>query len=664
MQVKTFFIVLGVLVGYFTTAQTPAPPTPDVFNVQVQGATCTFQPVLPPLAGIPGAPAPYYTYYWEFGDGAYSFEERPTHTYTTAGEYAPVLYATNHYDDGTPPGGKPKGQKTRIETASASNTAMPNVLIERTTAIAMRHIRQARANEELPVILSYQNRGKMPTNGDIFIFFNEKVFRTDHFTLNEARTPMGEIPNPAGYTLSPTLPQWGIDWALLHANAPNEGVSDLWLTPFRSAQGEQLLREATERYREQRSWRFNQLMPDEVHNMFFTLKGTQNMLSDTNAIVHFEALFIPDDPGIAPDRFEAELEIVASHDPNRIAVSDTKANFRFFRRKTLGYKVQFQNNGKGPASKVAVEIDWPQGMKQKSLKPLKWYPACPICPENAGEKLACLDTTFTKDKLIFTFKNIYLPGSKQEGVTEYDSTKGFVKYQVRPERRIPKRTIDSRASIIFDKNPPVVTNRTRTRFKRGFSPGVKLGVNFGPPDFIDGQLTGGLSFSPYRSWGVYPQLEVLGTLPTDRMGEPFSPQSDTSDIGPDEKRTVTLTTGENVIRSYQFEVPVLLRKNLTNFLGIGVGAGLAGVWEQEVQRRTVTTETYMFMQGGFTLVGPTETVVQEPFEGPLERKIRPILLADVTIGSVRSGPNLGIRYRRILGDNTAARWQATLEWKF
>jgi PKD domain len=664
MQTKILFFLITVLLGALSGTKAQTTTLPDVFTVQVQGATCTFQPQLPPLVGIPGAPQPYYTYYWEFGDGSYSFEEQPKHTYTAAGEYAPILYATNHYDDGTPPGGKPKSQKTRIDMVSTANSQPPNVLTTTASAIAMKYIRQARANEELPVIISYQNRGKMPTSGDIFLFFNEKKFSTTHFNFQEARTPMGETANPPGYSFEQSLPVSSIDWALLADHTPQAGASASWLSPYRSAQGEQLLRDATGRYREQQSWRFRQLMPGDVRNMFFTLRGTNNMLKDTNAMIHFEVVFVPDDPNIAPDRFEAELEIVSSHDPNRIAVSDTKANFRHFRRKTLGYKVQFQNNGKGPASKVEVQIDWPESLKQKSLKPLKWYPECPICPPSAPEKMACLDTTFTKKQVIFTFKNIYLPGSNQEGVEEYDSTKGFITYQVQPERRAPKRSMSSRARIVFDKNPPVVTNQARTKFKRGFSPGVKLGVNFGPSDFIDGQLTGGLTFSPYRAWGLYAQLEILGTLPIERMGEPFSTQIDTSDIGPGEKRTVKVTSGENILRSYQFEVPILIRKNFTNFFGMGVGGGLMGTWSQEIQRRRITTDTYMFMQGAWTLIGPPEVVVQPPFEGPFERQFRPFFLVDLTVGAVRSGPNLGIRYRRVLGDDTAVRWQAALEWKF
>jgi hypothetical protein len=36
-----------------------------------------------------------------------------------------------------------------------------------------------------------------------------------------------------------------------------------------------------------------------------------------------------------------------------------------------------------------------------------------------------------KQKIIFTFKNIYLPGSNQKNVKEIDSTKGFVKYSMK-----------------------------------------------------------------------------------------------------------------------------------------------------------------------------------------------------------------------------------------
>src|SRR5690606_22594499 len=82
-----------------------------------------------------------------------------------------------------------------------------------------------------------------------------------------------------------------------------------------------------------------------------------------------------------------------------------------------------------------------------------------------------------ENKIIFKFINIYLPGSNQRNVEEYDSTKGFVRYALRFNPRIDKKKSKSRTAIFFDKNEPVITNYATTRFKPGLSLGIKAGFN-------------------------------------------------------------------------------------------------------------------------------------------------------------------------------------------
>ena len=61
-------------------------PAPFVFySVKVDGATVTF------TNESKGAS----TYQWDFGDGATSTDESPTHTYPGKGKYVPTLYATS-----------------------------------------------------------------------------------------------------------------------------------------------------------------------------------------------------------------------------------------------------------------------------------------------------------------------------------------------------------------------------------------------------------------------------------------------------------------------------------------------------------------------------------------------------------------------------------------
>src|SRR5699024_8191318 len=57
-----------------------------------------FDAEMPSLRQIMGAPRAYYTYYWEFGDGNFSFEKSPKHQYEEAGDYTVRLWSTNNYD--------------------------------------------------------------------------------------------------------------------------------------------------------------------------------------------------------------------------------------------------------------------------------------------------------------------------------------------------------------------------------------------------------------------------------------------------------------------------------------------------------------------------------------------------------------------------------------
>nr|WP_262919657.1 PKD domain-containing protein [Niabella hibiscisoli] len=76
----------------------------------------SFSIKLPALTQIPGAPAPFYTYLWDFGDGHFSTAENPQHLYAKADTYEVMLYAVNNYDDGKKP--QRKTQKIQVNKSS------------------------------------------------------------------------------------------------------------------------------------------------------------------------------------------------------------------------------------------------------------------------------------------------------------------------------------------------------------------------------------------------------------------------------------------------------------------------------------------------------------------------------------------------------------------
>ena len=88
-------------------------------NPQIENNLVKFGASLRPLRQIAGAPASFYTYFWEFGDGSYSFEKEPMHVYKDTGNYDVRLYATNNYDDGKKPNTRPR----RVRVNNRSNLA-------------------------------------------------------------------------------------------------------------------------------------------------------------------------------------------------------------------------------------------------------------------------------------------------------------------------------------------------------------------------------------------------------------------------------------------------------------------------------------------------------------------------------------------------------------
>ena len=171
------------------------------------------------------------------------------------------------------------------------------------------------------------------------------------------------------------------------------------------------------------------------------------MLKDTSAIVTLRSIYVPDENYDDHTVKDTELEIVTSHDPNKMSSNGTIMNYRLVRSKKLKFKVKFQNDGEGPASTIRLEVDTPEMFDKSTLNVVDLYPNCPICPKEREVNYSCLDTLVKKDKIIFTFKRIYLPGTAQKGVTEKDSTKGFVKYEMKFGDDFHKVKTKSRTAI-------------------------------------------------------------------------------------------------------------------------------------------------------------------------------------------------------------------------
>ncbi len=590
-----------------------------------------FKPETPPLIPIAGAPKPSYSYLWEMGDGHYSKEAEPKHVYKNKGTYKAKLAVTNNYDNGKPPATRPK----IVAVNEVSNEVYQDIAsIENQNGLALQKNCDPIPDQQMEIIMSYQNMENYVTNGKLYLFYNEKQFKNNNFELVDFRTYAGEKEVKENLVASVN----DIENSDSYLASTNSLIT---AKKYRTTTVEEnldaTLQNAYKTYKNATVLECNDANPAETRNIFFTFKTTPEMIKDTSATVTMRSIFVPNRSYKNHKIKNLEMEIVTSHDPNKMGSNGSFMNYRLVRFKRVNFKTRFQNNGEGPARKILLETDIPEMFDKKTFKLEDMYPKCPICPKNEEPTTSCLDTIIKKDQIHFIFKNIYLPGSTQKNVKEIDSTKGFVKYSMKFNKDFHKVKTKSRTAIIFDKNEPILTNYATTRFKPGISIGAKAGYNIYSKLEKSESYFVGATISPFKSYRLYWQAELLNSMhlydnKTAVIDDFIGGTSGT----PRQLRRTTIAESNNNIN---WEVPLLIRYNINNFIGIGAGVQAnINVSESLEQNRTV--QNYEGPNTNFLLSTKNDSrTVSESFAN-----FKTGLLLDLTIGAARIGPSLGARY--------------------
>jgi len=643
-------------------------------NQNINGSIITLSPEMSQLRQIAGAPKAFWGNYWEFGDGNYSFKDKPKHQYKEAGNYNITLSATNNYDDGKPPTTRPKKITINSTNIDANFQNEEQNLIASHNGFRIQNNREPSPEEEMQLIISYSNDKNYTTNGKLYLFFNEKKYKAKNFDLLDIRSYHDEEEVEDGFvsllnkiqSKDKFIRSTGIETIIDKNRILHDTIRQDLLKS---------IEESKNYYYDYKVWNVNDIKENEERNMFFTLKTTPEMLKDTSAVITIRSIYIPERGKNLHKITEQEMEIVTSHDPNKMAVYQTFLNYRLVRFKRLKYKVRFQNNGEGPARLIKLNVDIPKMLDKSTLKVIDMYPKVPICPDGKEVRYSCLDTIVLKDKISFQFKNIYLPGTNQKGVKEKDSTKGFVKYSMKFGKDFHKVKSKSRTEIIFDKNDPIITNSSTSRFKPGVSIGVKAGYNYyfdsdENLDFneiksnttINTEAQGffiGATISPYKSYKWYLQSEIMASC-----------QYIKSDSFIEEERddflfsTINQTAiNSEIQKNYLDIVPVSIRYNLNSIIGLGFGPQIAiNGW----QKSTVNTNTRVFFNhNGVPEEELTDLNSQSSsvtYKKGLELNNYG-LFADITIGIARIGPSVGIRYVQNFNEPTK-QIQTYAIWKF
>lgn len=638
----------------------PTDTVPAIINYTTKEGVTEFSSELRPLRQIAGAPAPFYTYFWEFGDGGFSFEKNPFHIYKGTDPVLARLFATNNYDDGKRPPTKPRPIKpASTRPMIASNQIEPS-LFKMGGNIEMKSNCMPKPGDDMMVVFGYRNKatnGQQNISGTVAILYNDKEFANNNFTLEEARAYHGEKKTDlksmlnVAYLPSPKKPVY-------YASLNNE------LPITHQADANILLKDKTKDFKNHESWRFENLKQNEERFLFMHFKTTPEMIKDTNAVVRLSAVFIPDNPLIETEFFNMELQIVASHDPNKMVLKKSRMNYRFTgKNRELSYKIRFQNTGKGPAKKVDVAVNISEVFDPATLKITSTKPAVINC-DSAYVNQSCIKTVMGKDSVHFVFSNIYLPGLDQKGVNDADSTMGFVAYTIKFKEKPKKLPIKSGAAIVFDKNEPIYTNRAVGRFKMGLSPALILGYGFpfktDNKNYLNSKnVVIGASLAPYSPYKLYWQVELYLNSFKETS---FLVSSDTKRrdtvvnqvplfiVKKDHMRTEKITTIN--------AVPLQVRYNLNTFIGVGAGT-LVSI---DLYQKATDVLEYTYAPNAAGVAPPNlKLTVNDTKKNFADARIS--FFTDVQLGLVRVGPSIGFRY--LYDPKTNNNRMATyVTWKF
>ncbi|TPG44392.1 PKD domain-containing protein [Flavobacterium pectinovorum] len=624
-----FFILFSILAIGQTKVKDTITRRANIGFIQ-NGNVVTYKPETPPLIPIAGAPKPSYSYLWELGDGHYSKEAEPKHVYKNKGTYTTRLAVTNNYDNGKPPATRPK----KVAINDITDTNYKDIAsIEDQNGFAILKNCDPIPDQEMIVVVSYQNLENYVSSGKLYLFYNEKQFKTNNFELVDFRTYANEREVQEKTVASVDDLD---DKNSYLASAENNFKTKKYRNTTTEEDLDASLLEANKLYHNVSVLEFDDANPSETRNVFYTFKTTPEMIKDTSATVTMRGIFVPNRSYKNHKIKNLEMEIVTSHDPNKMGSNGSFINYRLVRFKRVNFKTRFQNNGEGPARMIRLETDIPDMFDKKTFQVEDMYPKCPICPKGEEPTVSCLDTIIKQKQIFFTFKNIYLPGSEQKNVHEKDSTKGFVKYSMKFTEDFHKVKTRSRTSIIFDKNEPIITNYATTRFLPGISIGAKAGYNLYPNLEKSTSYFVGATISPFKSYRFYWQAEWLNALNKYDSGTTIVSQNVVNPNGVKQfQRTTTTIENKNV----NWEIPLLLRYNINTYIGIGAGIQ-ANFDVSSEQTKTKKIESFEGGTDQFLMDTQTKSNSVKNSFGNLKTG----LLFDLTAGFARIGPSLGARY--------------------
>lgn len=635
-SVKYILLLICVTLSYYSVAQ----QQDSSIIVKVDSSNrVSFSVNLPALTQIPGAPEPFYTYLWDFGDGHFSTAANPEHIFAKNDVYDVQLYAVNNYDDGKKP--QRKKQKVTISepaTASFTPSVAEKDFFKANGIFELKYNCMAKPNDTMVLIIGWKNNEAEAQKGKLYLMLNEKQFAQTCFDTSDFRSYNSTSGLMAFKDIS-AMP--GLQSSLLITESGSPASN--FPKTVAAAEAASAFASAASLYKNVFSADVESILAGKARFSFMQLYVTPEMIKDTNATLTITGVYVPEKG--RPVMHKLSIPVVNSHDPNKMNIKGGRISYRFLKKyKPLGYKVRFQNNGKGPARKIALDMMLAPGLDPQTIKVTDMHPYCPPCDSLAKEKRGCWELVKKDSGAVFTFHGIYLAGTSQKGVQDMDSTKGFLEFNITTKKKLENKPFKSQTAIYFDKNEPVITNYATGRFKKSPSPILMAGyeIAMGEKAQTSDGVVLGIGVAPLAPYRPYLQAEIYfksairtTVFNVKGIAHPGTIKLDSIDREFDYKTFDSSKT--NTINQLKI-IPFQFRYNLNNFISIGAGAVVTADMGGDLQ-----TQNVYYINGLNNLPNqPYKTTRVEKIKAFSNWQARPFF--DVQVGKVKLGPLLGFRY--------------------
>ena len=428
-------------------------------------------PSIQAMANLKSSQTPGWGYFWEFGDGHFSDEVSPSHTYEASGNYEVRVYLTPQYAKNKPvmykkPHQAAKGSSSR---GKVDYTGSKNVDIHYNQEVV--------AGNEVQMVVAYE----VPSNaGDVYLLLGYNDLEGGSITAN-AFAPVGaHRPAQLAGKVSPAAVY----------GAPLAGNKSTIQNQLRG-------------YNDIMAFKLTGAKTGDQRGVSVSLKATTSLRaqSNKNINVKLKALLVTTGVTFEPRRYASEVQIrvTNSYDPNKLIVFDKTTEFDPEAPTPIDYLVKFENVGRGDAQRIQIGISVKDGLDPKSLQILGGEPC-----------FTCIDTLVQADSIFFIMEGVRLAGKASTGLFNKGQRRGQIRFRLSPKGD-KRDVIKSEASIVFDLNDPIETGKVRTRLRRngiGFKAGLGLRPSFSVENGREfGDKSGGL-FSFWHAGMIFSSSPV------------------------------------------------------------------------------------------------------------------------------------------------------------